>query len=119
MNIDDLTIKQVRELTAMIGCSGNQDAEPFLGSYVVVRTYSAGVHVGVLDKRVDKKVVLKDARRIWSWEGAFTLSSVSQNGITGGKMSLSVPDILIQDIEIIPCSGQAEKILREYKSHEG
>ena len=118
MNIDDLTIGEVKQLTALIGCSTESNEEPFLGEYVVVRTYSAGVHVGVLDKRIGKKIVLTDARRIWSWSGAFTLSAVSQNGIKDGKMSIPVGRIQIQDIELIPCSIEAEKLLREFKSHE-
>lgn len=41
---------------------------------VLVRTYSAGVHFGVLVKREGQEVHLKNARRLWSWSGAFSLS---------------------------------------------
>ena len=44
--------------------------------YVVVRTYSAGVHVGELKSRKGKEVVLINARRLWKWCGAFTLSEL-------------------------------------------
>jgi len=43
------------------------NAHPFVGMYVVVRTYSAGVHVGVLQAASGKEVRLSEARRIWSW----------------------------------------------------
>ena len=86
--------------------------------YVVVRTYSAGVHVGELVSRKAKEVVLSNARRIWSWTGAFTLSEISQSGISGGKLSIAVPQItLTEAIEIIPTSAAAEKTLRAMKEY--
>ena len=33
--------------------------------YVIVRTYSAGVHAGIMVSRNGKEVVLKNARRLW------------------------------------------------------
>ena len=38
----------------------------FIGKYVIIRTYSAGVHVGTLVSQNGKEVMLKDTRRIWS-----------------------------------------------------
>ena len=89
------------------------------GKYVVVRTYSAGVHCGVLHSQDGKEVRLTDARRIWYWDGAFTLSAVSQTGISHkSKLSISVPEILLLEaVEIIPCSAAATKCLQEIKSH--
>jgi len=75
---------------------------------VVVRTYSAGVHCGTLVKREGQEVTLKDARRIWSWQGALSLHEVSQRGITGGKISVAVPEILLtQAIEVIGAKPEA------------
>lgn len=83
--------------------------------YVVVRTYSAGVHIGELAVRKGKEVTLHNARRLWSWSGALSLSEVSQNGISGGKVSCPVPSIdLTEAIEIIPCSEVAEAALRAF-----
>ena len=48
---------------------------------VLVRTYSAGVHVGTLVSREGRDVVLADARRIWSWRGANTLHEISLRGV--------------------------------------
>ncbi len=48
--------------------------------YVIVRTYSAGVFAGYLDSRKDKEAVILHARRIWSWEGAASLSQLAQEG---------------------------------------
>ena len=91
-----------------------------IGKQVIVRTYSAGVHFGMLDSRDGREVVLTDARRIWYWEGAFTLSAVAMKGVKKtSKLSVSVPQILLTEaIEIIPCSEAAAKILSEIKPHE-
>ena len=75
---------------------------------VVVRTFSAGVHCGTLDKRSGPEVTVGDARRLWSWQGALSLHEVSQRGIVGGKISVSVPEILLlQAIEVINATPEA------------
>ncbi len=84
--------------------------------YVVIRTFSAGVHVGELVKQSasGKRVTLLSARRIWRWTGANTLSEVSLHGVgEGSRVSEVVPRIeLTEAIEIIPCSPEAEQSLR-------
>ena len=84
--------------------------------YVVVRTYSAGVHIGELKSRKGKEVVLVNARRLWKWCGAFTLSEVAIEGIkVGSKPSIAIPEIVLTEaIEIVKTSSVAEKILREF-----
>lgn len=83
--------------------------------YVVVRTFSAGVHIGVLESRHGKEVVLSDARRLWSWQGAKTLSEVATAGVSAGsRISAAVPLIeLTEAIEVTHTLPAAEKILRE------
>lgn len=84
-----------------------------IGEFVVVRTYSAGVHVGTLAELAGKTCVLKDARRLWRWTGAMTLNEVSQNGVgDDSRISEPVPVILLTEaIEVIPCSAKARKVL--------
>ena len=79
---------------------------------VVVRTYSAGVHCGELVSRKGQEVALANARRIWSWSGALSLHEVASRGISGGKVSVAVGDILLtQAIEVIGATREAmEKI---------
>ena len=93
----------------------------FIGKYVIIRTYSAGVHVGTLVSQNGKEVMLKDTRRIWSGEGAFTLSAIAMNGLgKNSRLSVVVPELMLTEaIEIIPTSPEAEAQLknhREYKS---
>lgn len=93
--------------------------DEYIGKRVIVRTYSAGVHFGTMIGREGKDVHLNDARRIWEWRGAFTLSAVAEKGITGGRISISVPTILLTEaIEIIPCSDASAAILTKIEAHK-
>lgn len=91
--------------------------------YVVVRTYSAGVHAGYLQKHKGKEVVLVDARRLWYWDGAFTLSAVAKEGLSkpqNCKFSCTVDTIILTEaVEIIPCTETARASIegvKEWKS---
>jgi hypothetical protein len=78
------------------------------GPEVIVRTYSAGVHVGTIKERDGKEVTLINARRIWQWQGAFTLNAVAMSGVkrSSSRISASVPTItLLEAIEIIPVAA--------------
>lgn len=113
MNIEELTIGQARELSKLFAQNGGASPHPAVGKYCVIRTYSAGVHAGVLKSARGTEVELTDSRRIWSWTGSLSCSEISQAGITGGKVAVSVPQqFLTEAIEIIPCSEVAEKCLR-------
>lgn len=92
-----------------------------LGKYVIVRTYSAGVHMGVLAEQNGTEVRLLNARRLWKWAGAFTLNEVSQKGIDFGnsRLSESVPEIfLTQAIEILPIKSSLVADFQEAKAYE-
>ena len=62
--------------------SMNQDAEKFEGMpYVIIRTYSAGVHAGYLKEKDGKMCTLINSRRIHYWEGAASLSQMAMEGV--------------------------------------
>jgi hypothetical protein len=73
--------------------------------YVIVRTYSAGVFAGVLISRVGQEVVLRDARRLWYWAGAASLSQLATDGTSRPKdckFPVAVSRVeLLQVIEIL------------------
>lgn len=81
-----------------------------MGQFVLVRTYSAGVHMGTLREFAGTAVCLTDARRLWEWHGAFTLHEVSQNGVEEkSRISQPVPLIyLTQATEVLLCSEKAK-----------
>ena len=82
-----------------------------IGSVCVVRTYSAGVFFGTLVERNGKEVVLSDARRLWYWEGAASLSQLANEGVKKPekcKFPASVESVLLTEaIEIIPATEAA------------
>jgi len=84
-----------------------------IGKKVLVRTSSAGVHVGTLVSRDGKEVVLKNARRIWYWDGAASLSQLAMSGTSkpqNCKFPCPVDEILLTEaIEIIPMREGAVK----------
>lgn len=84
--------------------------EKMLGKFVIVRTYTAGVHCGILKEHSGIQVILESARRIYRWRGANTLSELSKYGadMEWTRISESVPEILLTEaIEIIPCTNKA------------
>jgi hypothetical protein len=85
-----------------------------IGEFVLVRTYSAGVHMGTLAESAGTAVMLTDARRLWRWKGANTLHEVSLHGVgNGSRISEPVPVILLtQATEILPCSAKAQNSLQ-------
>lgn len=80
-----------------------------IGRFCIVRTYTAGVHMGVVEDINGTSVMLKEARRLYEWREAFTLSEASQRGVAeNSRISDPVPEILLtQAIEVIPCSEVA------------
>lgn len=90
-----------------------------IGEYVLVRTYSAGVHAGTLVEMHGTAVVLADSTRIWSWVEAFSLSEMSQRGCgEQSRISVAVPTILLtQAIEVIPCSQVAKENLSRSRNN--
>lgn len=88
--------------------------DEFEGKFCVVRTYSAGVHVGVVAQREGSDVVLQGARRVWKWQGANTLHEIALRGVgKGSRVSEAVESILVLGaIEVIPCTPEATENLR-------
>lgn len=79
--------------------------------FVVVRTYSAGVHCGTLVSHKGKEVVLSAARRVWRWRGANTLNELSLRGATEEWTRISEPVELIhltEAIEVISATAEAK-----------
>lgn len=70
--------------------------------FVVVRTFSAGVFSGYVDSRDGKEIQLSEARRIWRWKGANTISEIVNNGCDMEYTRISEPTcvILTEAIEI-------------------
>ena len=85
--------------------------------YVIVRTYSAGVFAGYLESRKGSEVVMVDARRLWRWAGAATLSELAMKGTSNPdecKFPCTVDRVeLLEAIEIIDVTTQAQKSIED------
>ena len=81
--------------------------------YVIVRTYTAGVFAGELESRRGQEVVLRNARRLWYWDGAATLSQLAMEGTKkpeNCKFPMAVDRVeLLQAIEILAVTKDARK----------
>ena len=81
--------------------------------YVIVRTYSAGVFAGTLKSKDDREVELTDARRLWYWTGAATLSQLAQEGTSKPiQCKFPVPVsrvVLCEVIEILDVTAVARQ----------
>ena len=81
------------------------------GKYCMVRTKNAGVFAGTVIKRDGSEIELSDARRIWYWAGAASLSQLAEDGTSKPrqcKFPCAVPIVvLLGVIEIIPISDRA------------
>ena len=51
-----------------------------MSDYKIVRSTNAGVFCGKIESRDGQHVVMTDARRLWYWEGAASLSQLAQSG---------------------------------------
>ena len=82
-----------------------------IGKTCIVRTYSAGVFLGTVAERVGKEVTLTNARRIWYWDGAASLSQLAIEGTSKPgkcKFPAAVAEVLLTEvIEIIPATEAA------------
>lgn len=88
-----------------------------VGKYCIVRTYSAGVFAGTIVRRKGQECLLRDARRLWHWRGAASLSQLAVDGTSlpaACKFPCEVPEVLLtQVIEIIPVMPKARQSIAQ------
>ena len=83
----------------------------------IVRTYSAGVFAGEIESRNGQEVVMRNARRLWYWDGAASLSQLAMEGTSkpqNCKFPLAVDRVeLLQVIEILDVTATAETSINQ------
>lgn len=83
------------------------------GKYQIVRTYSAGVFAGEVVARKGKEVTIMNARRLWYWAGAASLSQLATDGTSKPgdcKFPVAVSQIEVTEaIEILDVTPAARK----------
>lgn len=122
VNIDDLTLGQIKEIAKLQNCDSVENnnsvgLNKMIGQKVIIRTYSAGVWFGILEEKDGKEVILSNARRMYQWwcKEGISLSAVALYGINQSKSKIieAVPSVWLEAIEIISCSEIAIKNLEE------
>ena len=94
--------------------------------FYIVRTYSAGVWFGNVKEKIRSSagttVILTNARRLWYWSGAASLSQLAVEGTkrpSDCKFTITISDEegveLPQTIEILPCTDEAVEIIKSVK----
>lgn len=86
---------------------------------VIIRTRSAGVFAGQLKSRKGTEVVLTNARRLWYWAGAASLSQLAVEGVSrpeSCKFPVAVPEVILTEvIEVLPLSAKARASIDSVK----
>lgn len=89
------------------------------GKEVIIRGDRSGVFFGTLVDKKGTEVKLSNCRRIWSWDGAASVSQLAIDGTTrpdNCKFTVTVPEIIITDVlEIVTCTEKAIKSIRGVK----
>jgi len=89
-----------------------------IGKKIIARIERAGVFHGTLDYIDNEIIRLKDARRIYYWNGALSVTDIAANGITGGKVTIPVTTVEFMSgkiIELNECSEEASKSIEAIK----
>ena len=114
----EMSSVKINGLEYVLKSDSSKKAETFDGlEYVIIRANHAGVFAGYLESRENSyncefsTVILKQARRLWYWAGAASLSELAVEGVASPKeckfpVELSTIDVF-GVIEIIPCTEKA------------
>lgn len=93
-----------------------------IGTYVICRCSSAGVHAGILHKVKGDRVVLKESRRLWFWKAANKaafLSGIATEGLDpSSKVGAPIKVRLSGVCEIIECTEKAKKSIKGAPNYE-
>jgi hypothetical protein len=115
MNIDNLTFGELKEIASIFNSQDKEDKSinPMLGKRCLIRTYSAGVHIGDvvwINPENSMECKLENALRLWNWtDGGLSLSAVANNGIKGGRLNKTGKVMLTNAIEYILTTKEAEE----------
>jgi hypothetical protein len=82
--------------------------------FSIIRTHSAGVWFGNVKSLNGSIVIITNARRLWYWSGAASLSQLATEGTKRPrdcKFTVTITDddgvYLPQVIEVLPCTNEA------------
>lgn len=132
MQVDQLTIGEVKSVLEMFGKGSNLDEsasksdsmfQAYIGRYVIVRSRNEGINAGYVEFASDKGIMLREARRIWWYKPADSSQAwyegVANSGVSeDSKLSPIVRSkLIVEDYSITDCRPEAIDSIRECKSH--
>ncbi len=125
MNIDDLTIREAKEIAKIFsGSTALSILDDAIGQYAIVRTRNEGLNAGKLLAADETGCVIEDARRLWrskpadsnlSWYEGVAVSGLHESSKVSGAVSRKY---IIEDYSITICSKAAERSIRKAVSNE-
>jgi hypothetical protein len=129
MDIDNLTLGQIKQLQSLFSSqpnitSGSNIGAEAIGKYVIVRTRNEGLNAGYVKALDNTGIILTEARRIWyhkpSEKSQCWYEGVANVGLDeSSKLSAPVDQkIIIEDYSITFCSKKAQKSLKEFPAYE-
>lgn len=90
-----------------------------IGKHCILRGRDFGVFAGTVEAVEGDRVLLKNARRLWFWSGAASLSQLAVEGVKdpgGCKFTVTVETVLLLGvIEIIPTTAEAQRNIDEVR----
>lgn len=104
----------------------SQSNDSFIGKYVIVRGYYAGVRCGKLLNETKGNIILEDARMLWrrwckksiglSWLATYGLADRDEVKVLATQKKIKIKDERVSTF--FECSPEIEKQLREWKVAE-
>ena len=112
MNIEDLTLGQIREIQGLFGGASAPAAHPLLSEVVLVRDNGAGVHVGTLAEidTASGRIVLTGARKVWYWEGAASVHGIAARGLCHAESKVAPTVARVESfdaVEVVAMTSEA------------
>ena len=125
MNFSLEDLKKAKELMCVLDVLNGKETQSaeceLIGTYSIIRTYSAGVWFGKVLSRKGNEIILGEARRLYYWQvdgSGISLSEISIHGLTdNSRVCEAVEKIWLQPIEIIPCTEKAIKSIQSKKNY--
>lgn len=94
----------------------------FKNKICIIRTHSAGVWFGTVKELNGTVAIITNARRLWYWSGAASLSQLAKEGVKNPgncKFAVTITDedgvYLPQVIEVLPCTPEAAENINAVK----
>lgn len=79
--------------------------------WYIIRSKEAGAFFAHIDEKRGTELDLRDARRLWYWDGAASLSQIAVDGVKcpeNCKFTVTVLSMTVLGVcEIIPCTDKA------------